>query len=341
MSEAMIRLALLIVSLPVPRALEERPDQAPAQQDEQQRPVDEIVVVSASRREEQLRNAPATMTVITDGRIATAPSPVVTDLMRAVPGVNVSQTSARDVNVTPRAATGTLSDSLLVLLDGRSIYQDFFGAVMWGFLPIQPEEIRQIEVIRSPASAVWGANAMSGVVNVISKSPREMRGTSLGIRFGQFDRTPVDQPYDGGGLFSVDLTHAAAVSDRFAYTISAGFLTQEAFLRPSGTIRGTDTAYPDFANKGTMQPRLDARVDYDLADRGRSLVLAGGIAGTEGMFHTGLAPLDIHRGSTFKYGRIAYTDGRLPSGDGSDRRPCPQRQARTQNASLRHPCRSR
>ena len=311
MIEAMIRLALLVVSLPVPLAPDERPDQAPAQQEEQQRPVDEIVVVSASRREEQLRNAPATMTVITDGRIATAPSPVVTDLMRAVPGMNVSQTSARDVNVTPRAATGTLSDSLLVLLDGRSIYQDFFGAVMWDFLPIQPEEIRQIEVIRSPASAVWGANAMSGVVNVISKSPREMRGTSLGIRFGQFDRTPVDQPYDGGGLFSVDVTHAAAVSDRFAYKISAGFLTQEAFLRPSGTIPGTDTAYPDFANKGTMQPQLDARVDYDMADRRGSLVLAGGIAATEGMFHSGLGPLDIHRGSTFKYGRIAYTDGGL------------------------------
>ena len=190
MTEAMIRVALLIVSLPVPLAERERPQQAPAQQEEQQRPVDEIVVVSASRREEQLRNAPATMTVVTDAGIGNAPGPVVTDLMRAVPGVNVSQTSARDVNVTPRAATGTLSDSLLVLLDGRSIYQDFFGAVLWDFLPIQPEEIKQVEVIRGPASAVWGANAMNGVVNAISKTPREMQGTSVGIRFGQFDRTP-------------------------------------------------------------------------------------------------------------------------------------------------------
>ena len=121
--------------------------------------------------------------------------------MRAVPGVNVSQTSARDVNVTPRAATGTLSDSLLVLLEGRSIYQDFFGAVLWIFLPIQPEEIKQIEVIRSPASAVWGANAMSGVVNVISKPPREMRGTSIGIRFGQFDRTRSTSRTTGAACF--------------------------------------------------------------------------------------------------------------------------------------------
>ena len=189
--------------------------------------------MTASRREEQLRNAPATMTVVTDAAIRdVSGARRSTDLMRHVPGVNVSQTSARDVNVTPRAATGTLSDSLLVLLDGRSIYQDFFGAVLWDFLPIESEEIKQIEVIRGPASAVWGANAMSGVVNVISKTPREMQGTSVGIRFGQFDRTPVGEPFDGGGLFSVDVTHAAAASDRFAYKISAGFLTQEAFLRP-------------------------------------------------------------------------------------------------------------
>jgi iron complex outermembrane receptor protein len=228
-----------------------------------------------------------------------------------VPGVNVSQTSARDVNVTPRAATGTLSDSLLVLLDGRSIYQDFFGAVLWDFLPIGLNEIEQLEVIRGPASAVWGANAMNGVVNVISKPPREMQGTSLGIRFGQFDRTPPGEPFDGGGLFSIDVTHAAAISDRFAYKVSAGFLTQEAFLRPTGTIGGTDVAYPVFPNTGTTQPRLDARVDYDLPDRRGSLVLAGGITGTQGMFHSGLGPLDIQRGSTFKYGRMAYTDGRL------------------------------
>ena len=310
MTQAMIRLVLLVASLPAPLADRGRIDQAVAPQGGA-RPVDEVVVVSASRREEQLRNAPATMTVVPDERISSAPGQTVTDLMRGVPGVNVSQTSARDVNVTPRAATGTLSDSLLVLLDGRSIYQDFFGAVMWDFLPLAPNEIDQVEVIRGPASAVWGANAMNGVVNVISKPPREMQGTSIGLRFGQFDRTPIDEPYDGGGVFSVDLRHAAAVSERFAYKISAGFLTQEAFLRPSGTIRGTDTPYPAFDNKGTTQPRLDGRVDYEMADRRRSLTLAGGISATEGIFHSGLGPLDIHRGSTLKYGRIAYTDGRL------------------------------
>src|SRR5215218_10581334 len=177
-----------------PGAIPQEPAAAPPTD-----PVDDVIVVTASRREEQLTNAPATMTVITQEIIGNAPILSLTELLRVVPGVNTVQTSARDVNVTVRGATGTLSDSTLVLLDGRSIYQDFFGFVLWDFLPIDTDEIKQIEVIRGPASAVWGANAMTGVVNVISRSPREMTGTTLSIRFGQFDRSPRGAPFDGGG----------------------------------------------------------------------------------------------------------------------------------------------
>jgi outer membrane receptor for ferrienterochelin and colicin len=272
--------------------------------------VDDVVVVTASRREEQLLNAPATMTVLGQEGIGNAPSQSVPDLLRLVPGLNTVQSSARDVNVTSRAAAGTLSDSLLVLLDGRSIYQDFFGFVAWDFMPIDTSEIRQIEVIRGPASAVWGANAMTGVVNVITKTPRELQGTSVAIRFGQFDRSPEGGSFDGGGLFSITATHAQATTDRFAYKVSAGLLTQEAFLRPVGTVAGGQSVYPPFQNRGTSQPKLDARVDYDLGGR-QQIVLAGGIAGTDGIIHTGLGPLDVQRGSTLKYGRITYTRGRL------------------------------
>ena len=88
-----------------------------------------------------------------------------------------TQVSARDVNLNSRGATGTLNTSQLALVDGRSIYLDFYGMVMWDFVPTNPLEIKQIEVIRGPASAVWGANAMSGVVNVITRTPRELAAT--------------------------------------------------------------------------------------------------------------------------------------------------------------------
>jgi outer membrane receptor protein involved in Fe transport len=163
---------------PPAQAAPQKPEQKPEQKPDQPPTFEETVVVSASKAEEKLIDAPATMSVITSLSIETAPSANFAELLRAIPGVNVTQVSARDINLTSRAATGTLATGQLALLDGRSLYQDFFGFVMWDFLPVNFSEIKQVEVIRGPASAVWGANAMYGVVNVISKSPREMQGAS-------------------------------------------------------------------------------------------------------------------------------------------------------------------
>ena len=150
---------------------------------------EEQLVVTASRTEQELVNAPAAVSVISSETIQNSPATNVGELLRSVPGVNVAQISARDINLTSRGSTSTLSTSQLALVDGRSIYLDFFGLVMWDLVPTNPDEIKQIEVIRGPASAVWGANAMSGVVNVITKSPRELAaegGTSLTFGVGQF-----------------------------------------------------------------------------------------------------------------------------------------------------------
>src|SRR4029077_18982188 len=167
-----------------PKPAEQKPEQKP----EEPQKYEETVVVSASKNEEKLINAPATMSVIGAQAIQSAPTQNFAELLRAVPGVNITQVSARDINVTTRGAPGTIPAGQLALLDGRSLYQDFFGFVMWDFLPVNLNEIKQIEVIRGPASAVWGANALYGVVNVITKSPREMQGTSAILGVGGFDR---------------------------------------------------------------------------------------------------------------------------------------------------------
>ena len=272
---------------------------------------EEQVVVTASRAEQQLINASATVSLITSDTIESSPALNYGDLLRAVPGVNVTQTSARDVNLTSRGATGTLSTSQLALVDGRSIYLDFFGFVGWDFLPVNPAEIKQIEVIRGPASAVWGANALSGVVNVITKSPREMQGSTLTIGVGAFDRSTDQRDRGTGSLFYVSGTHAHAANDRWAYKVTAGAYTQGAFARPLGPIpNGTGTQYPDYANQGTTQPKFDVRVDHDLSD-GRKVVFQGGVAGTEGIMHSGIGPFDIDRGTLLGYGRASYSKGAL------------------------------
>lgn len=287
-------------------------NQQPASQDDQAPAFEEQVVVTASRVEEQLVNAPAAVSVINSSTIQNSPATNIGDLLRSVPGVNVTQVSARDVNVNARGATSTLATSQLALVDGRSIYLDFYGMVMWDFIPSNPREIKRIEVIRGPASAVWGANAMSGVVNVITKTPRELAAEapeSLTIGVGGFQRSAQGVDRDAGSLFYVNGSHAQAVNDKVAYKISAGFFTQDALPRPVGTIpNSSNTPYPDYTNQGTTQPKFDARVDYSLAD-GATLTFNGGVTGTDGIIHTGIGPFDIDKGSHLSYASAKYQKG--------------------------------
>jgi len=271
---------------------------------------EEQVVVSASRAEETLINAPAAVSVITTTTIENSPATNIGDLLRAVPGINVTQVSARDINFTTRGATSTLATSQLALVDGRSIYLDFFGMVMWDFVPTNPHEIKQIEVVRGPASAVWGANAMSGVVNVITRTPRELAaegGRSLTIGVGTFDRNVTGRTADAGMLFYVNGSQAQAVDDRWSYKIAAGYLTQDPLPRPTGFLP-SGTPYPAFTNTGTSQPKFNARVDYDIAGGGR-VTFDGGVAGTDGIIHTGIGPFDIASGSRLGYFTTRYEKG--------------------------------
>jgi outer membrane receptor protein involved in Fe transport len=294
----------------------QKPDpKDPKAKPEEPQKYEETVVVSGSRMEQKLVNAPATMSVVTSRQIELAPSQNFAELLRQVPGVNISQISARDINLTTRGSTGTLATGQLALLDGRSIYQDFFGFVMWDVLPVNLAEVKQIEVVRGPASAVWGANAFNGVVNVITKSPREMAGTSAVLGFGTFGRTGAE---DAGGLWYVSGTHAQAVNDRWSYKLSAGGSSQDSLSRPTGVIPctradvcgGARASYPGFANQGSRQPKFDARADYDFED-GRKLTFSGGVAGTDGIMHTGIGPFDIDTGTVMAYGKGSYASGGL------------------------------
>ena len=285
------------------------PQKPESQKPDQPIVYEEQVVVSASKVEQQLVNAPAAVSLVGSETIQNSPATNIGDLLRAVPGLNVTQTSARDVNITTRGATSTLSTSQLALVDGRSVYLDFFGMVMWDLIPTNANDIKQIEVIRGPASAVWGANAMSGVVNVITKSPRELAaqgGTSLTIGVGTFDRDVTGRDQGSGSLFYVNGAHARAVDDRWSYKISAGYFSQDAMPRPFGTIPNAfNTQYPPFSNQGTSQPKFDARVDYDMED-GSKVVFGGGVAGTEGLIHSGIGPFDISSDSRMTYFSTRY-----------------------------------
>ncbi len=274
--------------------IQDTDEQEQQDQEEQERQavnIEEVVVVTASRTEELLLEAPTAITVIDAADIALSPAQNYADLMRGVPGLNVTQTSARDVNMSSRSSTNTLDASQLVLVDGRTVYLDFFGFVAWDLLPLDFSEIEQIEVIRGPGSAVWGANALSGVVNIITKTPRQY-GNAFRVRMGGGER--------GTGFAS--LTYSG-IRGNTSFRLTGAYATQDPWTRPGPLPNGI--ARDTFPNQGTRQPKLDARVDVDTGPDSY-LSFSSGIAGTGGTIHTGIGPFSIFDGTTFWYGRVDY-----------------------------------
>jgi iron complex outermembrane receptor protein len=321
-------------------------DEKAKQEEEAVRRAEEIVVESASKVDTKLIDAPATMSVVSEQTLATSPAQTYADLLRSVPGMNVIQTSARDMNLTTRQATSTLNNSQLVLVDGRSVYLDFFGLVLWDFVPsAQSGDIKQIEVVRGPASVVWGANALTGVVNVITKTPRENEGFGLNLSGGVFNRDGGSRENDGSGYqYSGSFSWANAINDTWSYKLTAGYYNSDAYSRPVGTIPlschpyGVDPCrdaagnalpggypvggapYPtegsgggNWENQGTSQPKFDLRFDQEFQGGGR-LTYQGGYAGTDGIIHTGIGPFDIQNGSYMAYGKVLYTKNALRIG---------------------------
>lgn len=133
----------------------------------------ERTVVSASRTGRSAVYAPASVGVITDEDIRSSGARTIPDLLRRVASVDVVSMSASDQNVSIRGFNQRVSNRVLVLIDGRSVYQDFLGATFWQSLPITLEDIERIEVIRGPGAALYGANAVVGIINIITRAPGE------------------------------------------------------------------------------------------------------------------------------------------------------------------------
>ena len=131
----------------------------------------EETVVAASRRAQSTLDAPNSITVITGDEIRASGLLSLADILRRVPGAEVMTMGLDSANVSFRGFNQRIANKVLLLIDGRPEYQDFLGVTLWSVLPVGLEEIERVEVIRGPGSALYGANAMLGVVNIITRSP--------------------------------------------------------------------------------------------------------------------------------------------------------------------------
>ena len=172
-----------------------------------------ILVEGASRTPEEMLETPVAISVAPREALRAATlSGETPRALRQMPGVDVVQSDLFDYNINVRGFNSTLNRSLLVLVDGRDVAIPFLGSQEWAGLSFAPEDLEQIEFVRGPGSALYGANAFNGVVNITTPSAREAIGTRVTIGGG------------GRETFRADIRHGGQLRDgRLGYRVSAGY----------------------------------------------------------------------------------------------------------------------
>ena len=134
-------------------------------------------IVTAGKHEQKISDTPVAATVITAEEIAASGARSRPELLDRVAGLDVLQTSSSSFEVAARGLVEPGCNTMLVLVDGRSVYEEFYGQTVWGVLTVSIEDVKAIEVIKGPGSAMYGANAFAGVINILTFAPEEKTGT--------------------------------------------------------------------------------------------------------------------------------------------------------------------
>jgi outer membrane receptor for ferrienterochelin and colicins len=262
----------------------------------------EVLVYGASLRRERLTEAPASVTIIEADDIArNASHGQLPKLLEAEPGIDMVQSGLYDFNVNTRGFNSSLNRRLLVLLDGRDLGTAFLGATEWNGLTIPLEELGRIELVRGPGSALYGANAYNGVMNITSVPPRASRGTRVLLGAGELS------------MIRGDVRHADAIG-QWSYRINIGGISGKTFSRVRTNrnfeYRGFNPVLNDEVKDLNTDPvrnvYASARVDYDY-EGGAVSTLEGGVAQVENeVIVTGIGRVQVRKASR-PWARVSYT----------------------------------
>ncbi len=274
----------------------------------------EIVVEGASRGPERIVEAPAAISVVPQAVLQsvaiTGQAPVA---LQAVPGVDVVQSGVNDFNVNARGFNSSLTRRVLTLQDGRDLAIAFLGSQEWNGLTQPLDDLGKVEMVRGPGSALYGANAFSGVINITTPEAREVLGSKLTVAGGELE------------TFRVDGRHAGLAADgRIGFRVNGGLNRSDTYSR-SRTLRNGTSLQEEYADatdepvpvtaearplhgqtadpltgevSGDRDPLRNVygsgRLDYYL-DNGSVLSVDGGAARVENeIFVTGIGRVQVH-----------------------------------------------
>ncbi|MBL8259820.1 MAG: TonB-dependent receptor [Candidatus Competibacteraceae bacterium] len=186
----------------------------------------QVKVVSAAKIEQSLQDTAAAVFVITAEDIRRSGATSLPEALRLAPGVEAARIDASRWSVTIRGFNGRFANKLLVLVDGRSIYTPLFSGVHWEVQGPPLDEIERIEVIRGPGGTLWGANAVNGVINVITKHPKETGGGLVSLTAGDEERA------------SAGLRYGGSLGERAQYRVYGQFADRDGQVAPDGRDAG-------------------------------------------------------------------------------------------------------
>jgi iron complex outermembrane receptor protein len=165
-----------------------------------------VQVYSVAKQSQSLSGAPAAVYVITHDDIVRSGAMTLPEILRLAPNLQVAQISADNYAISARGFNGNAADKLLVLIDGRSVYTPLYGGVFWDEKTVLPEDIERIEVISGPGATLWGANAVNGVINIITRKSSDTQGGVASFGIGNRERRGSLQY---GGALADDLSYRA------------------------------------------------------------------------------------------------------------------------------------
>jgi iron complex outermembrane receptor protein len=248
----------------------------------------DLEVTSVSKRAQKVSESAAAITVITNEEIRRSGMTTIPDLLRGVPGLHVAQIDANHWAVTARGFNDQFANKLLVLIDGRSAYTPLFSGVYWDVQDVVFEDIERIEVIRGPGGTLWGANAVNGVINIITKSAKDTQGAYVTAGGGNQEHGFVTGRWGGGD------------GEDFHYRAYVKYFNRDNFDAPGGGEW----------HDAWSQVRTGFRLDWDLSEKDsltfqgdfydgeHDQVLIGGIP----------SPQDVRGGNLLARFRHVYSD---------------------------------
>ena len=242
-----------------------------------------VEVISVSKKAKSLNDSPAAIYVISQDDIKRIGATSIPEALRLAPGIDVARVDSNKWAVTARGFNSRFANKLLVLIDGRSLYTQAFAGVYWESQDVMLEDVERIEVIRGPGATLWGANAVNGVINIITKHTADTQGSLLtagggteeqgfgAFRYGgKLNDNTTARAYIKG--FIRDESHHQITGDEAHDNwdkVQGGFRIDSQLTKYDAlTIQGD--AYRNTINQNTKTPSFTPPYEDNLNDSARS-----------------------------------------------------------------------